>query len=170
MGLLKKDTTKSNHEVIRQLPVTITAPYPPSLNTLYATVNGRRILSKKGKDYKEEIGWIIRRDLPNFQIVPTPTKLFSIIDAYLPDRRIRDINNVTKIVYDSLTMIIYEDDVQVHTELHRKHPVGSDGSYLDRGSLAITIGVLPMFERYLIEMDDNFHFQGKLVRGVEPPA
>jgi Holliday junction resolvase RusA-like endonuclease len=165
---LKKDTTKNNLDVYEQLPIRIMLPYPPSLDTLYPTVNGRRILSKKGKDYKEEIGWIIRKELPGFRIVPKPHKLFCIMDLYPKDRRIRDIDNVEKIIYDSLSMIIYEDDVQIHTALQRKHPIGSDGSYLDRGSLALIIGLESTFEQYLIELDENFHFQGKLVRGVEP--
>ena len=146
----------------------LSAPYPPSLDSLYPTVNGRRILSKKGKEYKEELGWIVRKELPGLQVIPKPNKLFCILDIYLPDRRIRDIDNVVKIVYDALTMIVYEDDVQIHTALQRKHPVGSDGSYLGRGSLSLIVGLESTFEQYLLEMDTNFHFQGKLVRGVEP--
>jgi crossover junction endodeoxyribonuclease RusA len=36
--------------------LTITLPVPPSINHQYATVNGRRVLSASGRQYKTEVG------------------------------------------------------------------------------------------------------------------
>ncbi|MBX3325324.1 MAG: RusA family crossover junction endodeoxyribonuclease [Nitrospira sp.] len=42
--------------------LTLTLPVPPSINHQYATVNGRRLLSSKGRAYKEEVAqqvWVV---------------------------------------------------------------------------------------------------------------
>ncbi|MBX3342899.1 MAG: RusA family crossover junction endodeoxyribonuclease [Nitrospira sp.] len=36
--------------------ITLTLPIPPSVNHQYATVNGRRLLSAKGRTYKDFVG------------------------------------------------------------------------------------------------------------------
>jgi len=36
-------------------------PLPPSINQQYATVNGRRVLSRVSRDYKQEVGEAVRR-------------------------------------------------------------------------------------------------------------
>jgi Holliday junction resolvase RusA-like endonuclease len=95
-----------------ELSVQIFAPYPPSLNTLYPTVGNRRILSKAATRYKNDLGWQFRRRYAGFQIVKDQD-LFCIIELIPKDNRRRDIDNVAKIILDSFTGLIYEDDSQI---------------------------------------------------------
>ena len=85
----------------------LTLPYPPTINTYYATVRGRRVLSKRGREFKKTVSLI------------APAKgltgrLKVAIDLYPPDRRKRDIDNVQKPVLDALTEAgVWGDDSQV---------------------------------------------------------
>ena len=72
-------------------------PYPPSVNRLYRSVNGRSILSKVGRDYYANVVPIAEASGVN---VRGPYVLS--ITAHRPDRRKRDIGNLEKIVSDTL--------------------------------------------------------------------
>lgn len=72
-------------------------PYPPSVNRLYRSVNGRSILSKVGRDYYANVVPIAEAAGVN---VRGPYVLS--ITAHRPDRRKRDIGNLEKIVSDTL--------------------------------------------------------------------
>lgn len=72
-------------------------PYPPSVNRLYRSVNGRSILSKVGREYYANVVPIAEATGVN---VRGPYVLS--ITAHRPDRRKRDIGNLEKIVSDTL--------------------------------------------------------------------
>lgn len=81
-------------------------PYPPSVNRLYRSINGRSILSRVGREY-------YRLAVPSAEAsginIRGPYVL--AITAYRPDRRKRDIGNLEKIVSDTLTKAgVIEDD------------------------------------------------------------
>ena len=81
-------------------------PYPPSINRLYRSINGRSILSKVGRDYYRDVVPLAEATGIN---VRGPYVL--AITAYRPDRRKRDIGNLEKIVSDTLTKAgVIEDD------------------------------------------------------------
>jgi crossover junction endodeoxyribonuclease RusA len=81
-------------------------PYPPSVNRLYRSVNGRSILSKVGRDYYRDVVPIAEASGVN---VRGPYVLS--ITAHRPDRRKRDIGNLEKIVSDTLAKAnVVEDD------------------------------------------------------------
>jgi crossover junction endodeoxyribonuclease RusA len=87
-------------------------PFPPATNNLYASVNGRRILSARGKAYKQEVGYIALES--HRKPVEAPLRVY--VDIYRP-RRIGDVDNALKIVLDSLTGHLYIDDgliVEIH--------------------------------------------------------
>lgn len=94
--------------------MTLTLPYPPPLNNLYATVNGRRILSARGRAYKDEAGWIAKASGAR----PFTGDVRVQIDVYRP-RRAGDLDGSLKVVLDSVTRILYEDDRQV-VEIHAR--------------------------------------------------
>jgi len=81
-------------------------PYPPSINRLYRSINGRSILSKIGRDYYRDVVPLAEATGINIR---GPYVL--AITAYRPDRRKRDIGNLEKIVSDTLTKAgVIEDD------------------------------------------------------------
>lgn len=81
-------------------------PYPPSVNRLYRSINGRSILSKVGRDYYRDVVPIAEASGINIR---GPYALS--ITAHRPDRRKRDIGNLEKIVSDTLTKAgVIEDD------------------------------------------------------------
>jgi crossover junction endodeoxyribonuclease RusA len=81
-------------------------PYPPSLNRLYRSINGRSILSKIGRDYYRDVVPLAEATGINIR---GPYVL--AITAYRPDKRRRDIGNLEKIVSDTLTKAgVIEDD------------------------------------------------------------
>jgi crossover junction endodeoxyribonuclease RusA len=81
-------------------------PYPPSVNRLYRSINGRSILSKVGREYYAKAVPIAEASGINIR---GPYAL--TITAHRPDRRKRDIGNLEKIVSDTLTKAgVIEDD------------------------------------------------------------
>jgi crossover junction endodeoxyribonuclease RusA len=92
-----------------------TLPYPPSVNKLWRAYNGRNILSKEGRLYKQIVS--LEFSLQNgfsFGNVPISIKM----EIQPPDRRKRDIDNIPKIVLDSLQNAgCFDDDSQI-VELH----------------------------------------------------
>lgn len=83
--------------------VTLELPLPPSTNHLYATVRGQRVLSREGRQYKAEVGWLIRQAISRQQVVAfaPETRLGVALHACIS--RQRDLDNLAKIVLDSLT-------------------------------------------------------------------
>lgn len=93
-------------------PLSFTLPYPPSNNNYYAVVRGRKVLSKKGREYRDEIAAQAKREL-----WPMFSKVYGLavdIEAWMPDRRRRDLDNVLKATLDALTHAsLWADDSQV---------------------------------------------------------
>ena len=87
---------------------------PLSTNQLYRSVNGRTILSARGRANKEAIGWEARAQ---YRGKPLTGPLAVTVALYWPDRRKHDIDNGLKTLLDSLTGIVWEDDGQVE-DLH----------------------------------------------------
>jgi len=88
--------------------MTLTLPYPPSVNHLYASVNGRKVLSRQGREYKATAGAIAVRSGIAKLAGPVAVK----VDVYRP-RRAGDLDNSLKAILDSLKGIAWNDDKQV---------------------------------------------------------
>jgi crossover junction endodeoxyribonuclease RusA len=98
---------------------TLTLPYPPSVNhywTQWAQKTGkghhrvRMAVSKRGTDYREAVSlaWI-EAGRPRAE-----GRLTVEIEAYPPDRRVRDVDNLTKASLDALTHAgAWADDGQI---------------------------------------------------------
>jgi crossover junction endodeoxyribonuclease RusA len=82
-----------------------TLPYPPSVNNLYATVRGRRVLSAKGRAYKATVESIVGRNMIEGEVAVA-------VAFYRPARR-GDLDNTLKALLDALTGLAYHDDSQV---------------------------------------------------------
>ncbi len=87
-------------------------PWPPTVNTYYAVVRGRKILSKKGRQYKvEALGWLMEQNAPKGR-----EGAYSVsIHVRPPDKRKRDIDNLIKPLLDSLVEYgVLPDDSMVY--------------------------------------------------------
>lgn len=90
--------------------ITLTLPWPPSVNHYYRKVGRRMLISRRGRVYREAVGMIVRE----LRIKPCDCELKIKIDAYPPDRRRRDGDNLLKAVFDSLQHGgLYKDDSQI---------------------------------------------------------
>lgn len=89
-----------------------TTPIP--LNALYRSVNGRNILSKRGRETKEALAWEI---IAQWKNEPLEGDVTLNIMLYFGDRRKRDIDAYLKVLLDSMNNRVYIDDAQVN-ELH----------------------------------------------------
>lgn len=90
----------------------IELPYPPSLNSYYRHVGSKVMISKNGRLFRDQVNQIAILD--NVQNKFNDKDLQVVITLYPPDRRKRDIDNVLKCLFDSLTHAkVWHDDSQV---------------------------------------------------------
>lgn len=83
-------------------------PYPPSTNNLYATVRGRRVLTREGRQYKAKATLLALAH----GLRPLDGEVSVTLSLYRP-RRAGDIDNSLKSVFDSLKGVAWHDDSQV---------------------------------------------------------
>lgn len=104
-------------------------PWPPSVNLIWRSVKGRVLLSREGREYRRLVGNIV-------MIGRHPSMGRSAVkmtvDAYMPDNRRRDIDNLNKAACDALQAArVFEDDSQI-VELHiRKAGIDRNRPRLD---------------------------------------
>jgi len=95
--------------------IEITLPWPPSVNTYWRNFDGRMIISARGREYRETVGdqMILQKMVKHFK-----GQLRVEIEAYRPDKRRRDLDNLLKATLDGLAHAgVYEDDSQI-VDLH----------------------------------------------------
>ena len=106
-------------------------PYPPSLNALYGITCKpfpRQYVKTKGKEYKLKIKEYVA--LHNLQLKAN-IPLIVTIEVTPPDKRNRDIDNLFKILFDSLTDADFWEDDSYVRELHVTYqPPQKPGSLL----------------------------------------
>ena len=91
--------------------IEFTLPWPPSVNTYWRNFNGRMIISAKGREYRETVGdqMTLQKMVYRFS---GPLRV--VIEAYRPDKRRRDLDNLLKATLDGLAYAgVYEDDSQI---------------------------------------------------------
>lgn len=92
----------------------LTLPYPPSVNKYWVrTKHGGQMLSAEARAYKLKV----------LCASPHPRQRFTCdvavwLDVYRP-RRIGDLDNIQKAIFDALKGIAYRDDSQV-AEIHAR--------------------------------------------------
>jgi crossover junction endodeoxyribonuclease RusA len=102
--------------------LTLTLPYPPSINTYYrhpssGPLAGRHLISQQGRNYQRDVAILSRRELRPPHL-PAHGKMAVDITLSPPDKRKRDIDNPIKPLLDALTRAgIWKDDSQV-SDLH----------------------------------------------------
>lgn len=86
----------------------INLPYPPTLNTYWRHARGRHYISAQGKSYRRTVILLAKTKTPMLDRLKVEIKL------WMPDRRRRDIDNLSKVLLDALAHAgVYEDDSQI---------------------------------------------------------
>jgi len=91
--------------------ITLTLPWPPSVNKYWRTFQGRMIISAEGRSYRKAVAdqVLIQRGAKHYT-----GKLCVEIEAYRPDKRRRDLDNLLKAVLDGCTHAgVWEDDSNI---------------------------------------------------------
>lgn len=103
----------------------IELPWPPSLNGHKAVVNGRMIMSKKGRDYIKACRYAVN----SMYAKKLSSALEITVELFPPDSRNRDIDNYLKALFDAMTDCkVWLDDSQIkimHVYMKNKVKSGS---------------------------------------------
>jgi crossover junction endodeoxyribonuclease RusA len=112
--------------------VKITLPWPPSVNHYWRRNGSTYFVSAEGRAYKGEVNYICRTLNVAFKAAD---RLKILIQAYPPDKRRRDLDNILKSLLDSLQYAgVYEDDNQIdQIIIQRNIPL--------TGEIVVTIGI-----------------------------
>ena len=86
-----------------------------SVNKYYRTWQGRVLISKDGRVFKNEVDMLLN----NYQKVLGKIKLTLIL--YFKDKRKRDLDNYNKVLIDCLKNKLFEDDDQIYQLYMEKH-------------------------------------------------
>ena len=105
----------------------IELPWPPSVNHVWRRVGSKTLLSAQGRSYSEAVGQhCLMRKIAGAQL---SGRLSVRILVNPPDRRRRDIDNLTKVPLDALTHAgVWEDDSQIDELYIRRDAVMTGGS------------------------------------------
>lgn len=93
--------------------ISLTLPFPPSVNTYWRIFGNRMIISEKGRTFRSAAVAAIVAQMPaGFREIDHDVAVKVMLMA--PDRRRRDLDNYQKAVFDSLTHAgFWEDDNQI---------------------------------------------------------
>ncbi|WP_417861891.1 RusA family crossover junction endodeoxyribonuclease [Vreelandella venusta] len=91
--------------------IEIKLPFPPAVNNITAVVRGRKITSKRGREYRKTA---VARIAEQFTGVPLTGRLAVRMVLIPPCRRKRDIDNYSKAALDAITAAgVWIDDEQI---------------------------------------------------------
>ena len=106
-----------------------TMPWPPSVNGYWrhpttGKLAGRSLISAKGRDYRDAIQRLATAE--SWGKVPDGARVSVQLDAWMPDKRRRDLDNILKAALDSLTHAgVWQDDSQIdHISIRRVPMIG----------------------------------------------
>ena len=106
---LAKEFAEFNRKIFSG--ITLTLPWPPSVNRYWRTFQGRMIISAEGRSYRKAVAEqvLIQRGAKHYA-----GKLGVNIEAFRPDKRRRDLDNLLKATLDGCTHAgVWEDDSNV---------------------------------------------------------
>ena len=106
--------------------VEIVLPWPPSVNHYWRTWQGRTTISRAGREYRQAVErLVLAYGLQSFGA----NSLAVSIEARMPDRRKRDLDNLLKAPLDALTHAgLWLDDSQIHDLRITRAPIVKGGA------------------------------------------
>lgn len=111
----------------------IELPWPPSINHYWRHTKNGHYISNEGKAYRQLVQYSCLKYKNQFT---KKNRLSIYVEAYPPDRRKRDIDNILKSLLDALQHAgIYEDDGQIDK-------LSINRNLLLKGIVSITIEVI----------------------------
>ncbi len=97
---------------MKEKEIKLILPYPPSVNSLYATFRGRRIISAKGRQFKRDVGLLAKSQGAKILLGD-----LSVTFRVFRPKKTGDLDNRLKISQDALKGICFDDDKQI-IEIH----------------------------------------------------
>ena len=110
----------------------MTLPYPPSMNHYWRRVGPRTLISREGRTFRKNVCALLARGSGNGpRKPPSGGRIALAMDAFPPDRRRRDLDNLQKPVLDALEHGgVYEDDSQIDLLITKRCEVVANGRLL----------------------------------------
>jgi len=109
--------------------ITLTLPYPPSVNHYWRRVGARTLISREGRRYRARVTSM----LAPRRAEPLRGSLHVHVAVHPPDQRRRDLDNAMKALLDSLAHGgVYEDDGQIDRLDIQRCAVVPDGKVVVR--------------------------------------
>lgn len=104
-------------------------PYPPSINHYWRRVGRRTLISREGRTFRKNVCALLSPGNGNGpRKPPAGGRIALAMDAFPPDRRRRDLDNLQKPVLDALEHArVYEDDSQIDLLITRRGEVVPEG-------------------------------------------
>ena len=91
-------------------PLKLKMPWPPSVNHYWRYVGGRPMISREGRLFRTRVEMEMRL----LRMTKLTGRLAVKLEFHPPDKRRRDIDNLTKGLLDALQHAgVYEDDSQI---------------------------------------------------------
>ena len=92
--------------------IELTLPWPPTINHAKHFWRGRVVTSKAARDYRTEVKVIAATAAPGIDL--GEARLEVHIQAFPPDNRKRDLDNIQKVLIDALQAAgLFKDDSQI---------------------------------------------------------
>ena len=118
----------------------LTLPWPPSVNHYYRRVGPRILISREGREYRKRICGLLAPGNGGVRKPPSGGRIALCMDAFPPDRRRRDLDNLLKSTQDSLAHAgVYQDDSLIDWLLIRRCEV-----VRPQGRLNVQVDQLPL--------------------------
>ncbi len=116
----------------------ITLPYPPSINHYYRRVGPRTLISRQGREYRTQVCGLLAPG-GGIRKPPAGGRIALCLEAFPPDRRKRDLDNLQKPLLDAMQHAgVYEDDSQIDLLVTRRREL------VKGGRLDVHIDSLPL--------------------------
>ncbi len=101
-------------------------PWPPSINHYWRHVGYRTLISREGRTFRKDVCALLGGGGPRKP--PMGGRIALAMDAFPPDRRRRDLDNIQKPVLDAMQHAgVYLDDSQIDLLVTRRREVTAGG-------------------------------------------